>query len=301
MYLHNEIEVFAEVINEASEQTGIPSAIVEKDYYVTMILKLLRMKNSDIVFKGGTSLSKCFHLINRFSEDIDITITEHIGEARRKKLKYKIMKPISEELGMPISNWDSIESDKDYNYYLFSYHPIFDYPSEGLMPGVKVETALVSYSFPTEEHEVSNIIHDAIRETAPDIIKEFELEPFFMKVQSISRTFIDKIFALCDYYTEKKTRRFSRHLYDICKLYPAITVDDNFMTLVNQIREHRSHLSICPSAQTYVNIRSVVDEFLGNDFYRRDYEDVTEKLILDDVTYEQTAQTLRRAVAEIWK
>ncbi|MBP5292169.1 MAG: nucleotidyl transferase AbiEii/AbiGii toxin family protein, partial [Lachnospiraceae bacterium] len=133
------------------------------------------------------------------------------------------------------------------------------------------------------------------------IIKEFELEPFFMKVQSISRTFIDKIFALCDYYTEKKTRRFSRHLYDICKLYPAITVDDNFMTLVNQVREHRSHLSICPSAQTYVNIRSVVDEFLGNDFYRRDYEDVTEKLILDDVTYEQTAQTLRRAVAEIWK
>ena len=102
MYLHNEIELFAEVINEASEQTGIPSAIVEKDYYVTMILKLLRTKNSDIVFKGGTSLSKCFHLIDRFSEDIDITFTEHIGEARRKKLKYKIMKTISEELALPV-------------------------------------------------------------------------------------------------------------------------------------------------------------------------------------------------------
>ena len=70
MYLHNNKELFTEVITEVNAQTGIAGSIIERDYYVTMILKLLARSNPDIVFKGGTSLSKCFHLINRFSEDI---------------------------------------------------------------------------------------------------------------------------------------------------------------------------------------------------------------------------------------
>ena len=61
--------------------------MIEKDYYVTMILRLLSQKLPNVVFKGGTSLSKGYKAINRFSEDIDITFDEHIGEARRKKLK----------------------------------------------------------------------------------------------------------------------------------------------------------------------------------------------------------------------
>lgn len=86
MYLHNDKELFNEVITEVNAKTGISQSIIEKDYYVTMILKLLAMSTPEIVFKGGTSLSKCFHLIDRFSEDIDITFSEHIGESRRKNL-----------------------------------------------------------------------------------------------------------------------------------------------------------------------------------------------------------------------
>lgn len=157
MYLHEDKELFAEIIAEVNTTTGIAQSIIEKDYYVTMILKLLAELNPDIVFKGGTALSKCFHLINRFSEDIDITFAEHIGESRRKKLKYNILKPISDELGMPIENWNNIESNKDYNYYLFSYQPISEDSIPGIRSGVKLETALVSYSFPTEVKEVSSI------------------------------------------------------------------------------------------------------------------------------------------------
>ena len=73
-----------------------------------MILKLLSEHLPKVVFKGGTSLSKCFHLIDRFSEDIDVTFTEHIGASRRKKLKYDVLKPISEALGMPIENITSL-------------------------------------------------------------------------------------------------------------------------------------------------------------------------------------------------
>lgn len=124
MYLHEDKGLFFDVVNASSEKLNIPMAVIEKDYYVTMILKLLSSKSENCVFKGGTSLSKCFHLLDRFSEDIDITFTEHLGEGRRKTLKYKILRPISEELGLPISNWEKIESDKDYNCYIFAYDPL---------------------------------------------------------------------------------------------------------------------------------------------------------------------------------
>ena len=300
MYLHNDNDLFTEVIAEVNTKTGIAQSIVEKDYYVTMILKLLAKSNPDTVFKGGTALSKCFHLIDRFSEDIDITFSEHIGESRRKKLKYNIIKPISDELCLPIENWNSIESDKDYNYYLFAYRPISDDGLTDILSNVKLETALVSYSFPTEEKEVSSIIYEALKDSAPEIITDYSLEPFTMKVQSVSRTFTDKIYALCDYYLEGKTKRFSRHLYDIYKLYPTISIDDDFKVLTEQVREHRSHLSICPSARDNVDAKKLIYDFLDKDFYKSDYNTITKTLISDDVTYEQTTLTLREIAEKLF-
>ena len=79
MFLHEDRQVFNEIITATSEHLGRPLDIVEKDYYVTMILKLLSEQYDNVVFKGGTSLSKALHVITRFSEDIDITFSEHIG------------------------------------------------------------------------------------------------------------------------------------------------------------------------------------------------------------------------------
>ena len=300
MYLHEDKELFAEIISEVNTTTGIAQSIIEKDYYVTMILKLLAKLNPDIVFKGGTALSKCFHLINRFSEDIDITFAEHIGESRRKKLKYNILKPISDELKMPIENWNNIESDKDYNYYMFSYQPIYEDSIPGIRSGVKLETALVSYSFPTEVKEVSSIICEAMEHIASDIISDYGLQQFSMKVQSVERTFIDKIFALCDYYIEGKTKRYSRHLYDIYKLYPVISIDDSFKELIDQVREHRASLPICPSAKNEVDIQKLIYEFLDRKFYKSDYDTITKALIYDDVNYEETAVVLRKIAGKIY-
>ena len=72
MFLHNDKELFQEVIVSAAEDLGLVVPIVEKDYYVTMILKKLSIWCPECVFKGGTSLSKCHHVIDRFSEDIDM-------------------------------------------------------------------------------------------------------------------------------------------------------------------------------------------------------------------------------------
>lgn len=198
MYLHEDKELFKEVITNTAVWMNLTIAVVEKDYYVTMILSLLAKKADTCVFKGGTSLSKGFHVLNRFSEDIDITFSEHIGEARRKKLKYNVMKEISKELGMSISNWNKIESDKDYNCYTFQYVPLDAYAENSLSEGVKVEIVLASYSFPTEKVSIDSYVRQYLAIDNMNLIDEFGIGLFKMNLQSINRTYIDKVFALCD-------------------------------------------------------------------------------------------------------
>ena len=82
-YLHSDREQFRDAIDLAYEQTGVMVQAIEKDYYVTMLLRLLAQKMPYIVFKGGTSLSKCHKVIRRFSEDIDITIDTLLSQGQR--------------------------------------------------------------------------------------------------------------------------------------------------------------------------------------------------------------------------
>ena len=72
--LHNDKETFEQVILKVSSETGIEAGIIEKDYYVTLFFKKIVQLQPNIIFKGGTSLSKCYKVINRFSEDIDLNI-----------------------------------------------------------------------------------------------------------------------------------------------------------------------------------------------------------------------------------
>jgi len=286
MYLHNDKELFNDIVALTAERIGQAQDIVEKDYYVTIILKKLSTCEYPICFKGGTSLSKAYGVIDRFSEDIDITFTEHLGESRRKKLKYNILKPIADELGLEITNWDSIESDKDYNHYDMAYRSIIEDPF--LATYVKLETALMSYAFPTVEHKISNYIYQALKDEEPDLLEEYELTPFTMRVQSLERTLIDKIFALCDYYIQHKAARNSRHLYDIYKISKEVTVDNDFHKLILEVRAHRQGMknNIAPAADESINISELIKKFCDEDFYADDYEKTTKNLISDDFSYE---------------
>ena len=113
MLLHNDKELFREVVTSTSEKLGLIVPIVEKDYYVTMILKELSEKCPTCVFKGGTSLSKCHHVIDRFSEDIDISFSDEFSQGIRNKLKNNTIASISLKLALPISDWNNTRSRRD--------------------------------------------------------------------------------------------------------------------------------------------------------------------------------------------
>ena len=293
MYLHNDKELFNDIVALTAERIGQAQDIVEKDYYVTMILRKLSACEYPVCFKGGTSLSKAYSVIDRFSEDIDITFTEHLGENRRKKLKYNILKPIADDIGLEITNWDSIESDKEYNHYDMAYDSIVDDPF--LDTYVKLETALMSYAFPTVEREISNYIYQALKDEESDLLEEYGLTPFTMQVQALERTLIDKVFALCDYYLQGKSARNSRHLYDIYKISKEIKINDDFRKLILEVRAHRQGMkdNITPAANDNINIPTVITSFCEEDFYADDYEKTTKNLIGDDVSYDEVKAFIR--------
>lgn len=290
MYLHKENrELLRDAILLASQKLEISEDIVEKDYYVTLILRKLSLIKYPVVFKGGTSLSKAFHVIDRFSEDIDITFTEHLGEARRKKLKYNVLKSIADELGLVIRNFESIESDKNLNHYDFYYESVVgDRVINAIPPYVKLETSLLSYAFPTEEKELGNYILDALGTEEEDFITAYYLGTFPMRVQSLNRTLVDKIFAVCDYYLLGKAQRNARHLYDIYKLAEHVEMNDDFLNLVKEVRAHRIEMGcgVAPAASLDVNILKLVQKICDEDFYKEDYRETTLKLISDSLEYE---------------
>lgn len=294
MYLHEDKEAFKSVVEQTSEHSGRTAMVVEKDYYVTLILKRLSEQLGNCVFKGGTTLSKGFHVIDRFSEDIDITFNEYIGENRRKKLKYTTLKGISEELGLPITNWFETQSDRDYNAYKFGYASVFGLEDDRLPQYVKLETALGSYSFPTEKVEIRNYIGDYLEsKDRTEMAERFGLGKFVMNVQALDRTFIDKVFALCDYYLQGKSKRYSRHLYDVYKLMPLMNFNEEFAKLVKEVREHRANMPYCPSAKALVEVEGIIVQFCDDGFYQKDYQAITGYFAADQVAYEDVIANMR--------
>lgn len=292
-FLHNDKETFSQAINLVTNKNGIRPEIVEKDYYVTMILKLLSERLPFIVFKGGTSLSKCHKAINRFSEDIDITIDTTISQGQKKKVKEAI-EEASSILGLTIQNIEKTRSRRDYNRYEIAYNPIDELDDIAVLPAVILETSYTAISFPVSELPVHNYIGDMMAEESPDYIERYSLSPFTMKVQDISRTLADKVFAVCDYYLQNKTAKHSRHLYDIYKLLPLVPQDDSFKKLVKKVRQVRALSPVCPSAKPDVDVIELLKEIISENVYKSDYENITENLLEEDLNYETVIPALKQ-------
>ena len=292
--LHNDKELFEQVILKTSEDMGIDASIIEKDYFVTLFLKELSKVLPRIIFKGGTSLSKCHKLIKRFSEDIDLNIEYETKapEGQRKKLKKTIISVI-DELELELVNPEAVRSRRDYNRYVVDFSSVFK--SGALKQHLIVETAVYIKAYPNETMEASSLIYDYLAVNGfNDLIKEHDLEPFLLNVQSARRTFIDKIFALADYYLDGKVREHSRHVYDLHKLMEVVTIDEELKALMNQVRQERKNHKQCLSAQDDINLNDLLLKIINEDVYRADYEAITETLLFEDVPYKQAVVTLQK-------
>lgn len=295
-YLHKNNEEFASAVNLASEYFHILPIVAEKDYYITMILRELSNRHDFIVFKGGTSLSKCHKAIKRFSEDIDITIDAKLTQGQMKKLKESIVS-IAEQLGLSIPNIDETHSRRSYNRYILKYQSVLSEPDDAVQTAVLMETSFSEISFPTVILPVHSYIGDMMEAEAPEELENFCLEPFEMKVQGLDRTLADKVFAICDYYMQDRVEKHSRHIYDIYKLLQIVPQTDAFKALVKEVRDVRSMTNICPSAQSDVNVPEILNFLVENEIYKKDYENITVRILEENVSYDTVIEAVKKIAA----
>lgn len=282
-----------EIIETVAREMGRTEQMVEKDTIQSMFLLELSRSEIPFVFKGGTSLSKAYSLIDRFSEDIDLSMNRRPTQTERKRAKELIIS-IADDLGLILSNPEEIRSRYDYNKYVFKYDSMFaEIPLE-----IIIETSFYQAVYPVEKHLVESFVGKFCEERNIYLPIPFEAAEVIMQVQSIERTFIDKVFAVCDYKIQDMRDRDSRHLYDICKLLGHIKLDKELDELIDVVRDDRRRSKNNPSAQLEYSIPQMLKEIIQSRFYETDYRDIAQKLLYENIPYDYVVEHGIAIVAE---
>ncbi len=302
MLLHKDKDVFQELVTATAGDLGLENFQVEKDYYVSLFLEELTKlePNISIVFKGGTSLSKCYSIIDRFSEDIDLAVqfkNAKVTPSERKQLKNSIIEVIK-VLNMTLINEGEVRSGRDHNEYHIGFDNTFD--GDGAMvPHIIVETIVVYRPYPCVNLSVSNYVTKFLTKSHEEkLIEKYELEPFEMLIQSVERTFIDKLFAVCDYHLEGKYNRYSRHIYDIYMIWASGKLDMELTkSIVTDVVKDRQrygirNLSCRPGEKSNLILKEIVERSV----YENDYNEVTSKFIYKMVEYKVAIKGLTEII-----
>ena len=294
-----------EILNQATELTGLPSVAIEKDWWVTLALNasFSLPYSENIVFKGGTSLSKGWNLIERFSEDIDLAIDRKffgfdgdISKTQIKNLRKQSCEFISttflDDLTKILTEWKAIDeckliaqpvkdSDKDPQVIEIQYNSVID-TSEYLPQRVLIEVSSRSLMEPIEERQINSILSENFPQ------QNFATFPFAIPTVLPQRTFLEKVFLLHEEFSQETEKiridRLSRHLYDLEKLMDTehgIEALKN-IDLYNNIIAHREKFTPLRGLD-YVNHIpskiSILPPQVVVKGYERDYEAMTSFMI----------------------
>lgn len=230
------------VIEQTALKQGLSKQIVEKDLWVSTILEIifsLPFANK-LVFKGGTSLSKVWGLIDRFSEDIDLAIDRNIfgleGDLTIRQLKklrkasslfvcnefcealVNAVKKYGLEEYLTIEAQPNGEGDKTYpepRKIFIIYKSLFDTELSYVKPQIILETGARSLFEPTQKASINSMVSDAFPTIQTSVVKAE------ITTAVAAKTFLEKAFLLHELFTTNacfRAERKSRHLYDLEKM-----------------------------------------------------------------------------------
>lgn len=226
MKLHENIELYNDAIVATAQMKGLPEIYVEKDYWVTVALHAIFTSEVGqyAIFKGGTALSKCFGVIDRFSEDIDIVLLKNGTESgnqlksRLKKISDKVA-AILPEIEVPgITNKFGMIR-KTTHAYRRNFEGTF-----GQVRNIIILEATWLGSFePYTTATVSSFVSEMMNTTGQSaLVEEYDLQPFQVNILSRERTLCEKIMSLVRFsFTSDPIADLNnkvRHIYDIHKL-----------------------------------------------------------------------------------
>lgn len=221
-FIHNNPD-FNEFVRITAERLGTSAGIVEKDYWVTEVLRVLVNSNAcEFLFKGGTSLSKGYGLIRRFSEDLDILVTSSKHESIGQSTASKLLKQMeTEACTAPGINLDSSNpgnfsgKSPPKRVSILSYLKNANVDT-GVLPFIKLEMSIHKGTFPCEKRSINSFIAEAILNIAPGNANEFtNIQPFQIDCLDPLRTFAEKINAIASAYRAGELVQKVRHYYDL--------------------------------------------------------------------------------------
>ena len=251
------------ILANVAEDKGIVDNAVEKDYWVSMVLRSIFSLPyaTAFVFKGGTSLSKGWGLIDRFSEDIDLAIdprylgfTDVATKDQRTKLSQGSQKIIDGifaiDIKIKLKEFGLLEcckvivpetsvSDLDPVVLFIEYNSVLQTKMQYIPERIKIEISCRSLMEPSENVEMRSMIEDAY----PD--EEFSLPIFTVPTVVPGRTFLEKVFLLHEEFNRPNgcthIERITRHMYDIVKMMnkPFATEAMQNIQLYEDIVAHR--------------------------------------------------------------
>ena len=242
---------FREIVILAAEHKGIPNPeIVEKDYFVTEALREISQKHGHhTIFKGGTSLSKGWGLIDRFSEDVDL----YVQPGATKNATGKLLKQIAADVSEHEAFDEPVREASIDNVARSTFHTYTSkFPSVGpIKPRVLLEIGIQSGTYPTVEQPIQSILAAVLMERG---IKDLgaDCESFPMQLLHYKRTAMEKMFALHHKVQDKggEIGTYARHYYDI---YQLLQQND-----VQEMLRNQEFIEIC---QDY---RALTNEYFPN-------------------------------------
>jgi predicted nucleotidyltransferase component of viral defense system len=248
MNLHHDLKLFSNTLRAASQHLDINLEFVEKDYWITLVLS--RLANSkyvnESVFKGGTSLSKGYNLIERFSEDVDIAVINN-NEKTGNEIK-NIIRTIEKEI---TSDLIELQIDGVTSKGSRFRKSVFEYVTTkkgNASNKLIVEINSFANPFPFQKLTIQSMVFDFLMQTGNEkYIEQYGLQSFQVNVLSKERTLLEKMVSLIRFSFEKSTvesiSEKIRHFYDLYYLMKnpeciAFVAADSFKGQFDAILQH---------------------------------------------------------------
>ena len=212
MNLHLHSKEFKELISIVANKMNLPESAIERDYYIVILLYNLSNSEyaSQCVFKGGTSLSKCYPgSIERFSEDIDLTF---LGMNKSDKFCEKNIKNIEKIITQNFNTRKINEERNDRNKSMYVW---FDDEQNK----IKLEIGSNVKPDPYSTKTLKSYIHEYLEVSFPGYIEKYNLKSVTLNVLNIERTFIDKLMSVKRHALCGTLKSKVRHIYDISRLF----------------------------------------------------------------------------------
>jgi hypothetical protein len=313
-----------QVYEQVAANEGLPPIAIEKDFWVTLVLEsVFELEQAEnMVFKGGTSLSKGWNLIQRFSEDVDLAIDRKafgfdgkLGSSKRTRLRKAIREFVLEKLTPELVNnlqekganvevevWESENSDEDPSTIEVRF-PAVTESVKYLPPRVLIEINARSLIEPNEEKELTPLVGS--------VFSQLEIDLIPVKIPCVlpRRTFLEKVFLLHEEFQknpdEMRAERLSRHLYDVEAIMDtehgkeALEDEELYMDIIHH-RKHLTKISGIDYKKHLPGTINLVPPDASIKQWKDDYRDMRESMIYgDSVSFDKLIERMKELMERI--